>query len=238
MLTMPDGQKVEFPVLLDSSGAKFIDVRAPPAAARCSVALLLCCCWRCSFLCAFLAAGHAARIPCWDVVHAPRPHVGPPAASLPAPRSLLPADPQAPALVRRRAAAAAGGGPALFGRTEHCRCTRPARARLASPLAAARRGPHARACCALAPTPCLPLFPLPLSPRPSRSTGMCTFDPGFGSTAACESSITFIDGNKGVLLYRGCVEGAAVPQGTESLGGMWLVVGFWGAAASSPMRIV
>jgi hypothetical protein len=35
------------------------------------------------------------------------------------------------------------------------------------------------------------------------STGMCTFDPGFGSTASCESKITFIDGNKGVLLYRG-----------------------------------
>ncbi|PRW59347.1 citrate (Si)-synthase [Chlorella sorokiniana] len=35
------------------------------------------------------------------------------------------------------------------------------------------------------------------------STGMCTFDPGFGSTASCESSITYIDGNKGILLYRG-----------------------------------
>ena len=34
---------------------------------------------------------------------------------------------------------------------------------------------------------------------------MCTFDPGFGSTASCESSITYIDGNKGVLLYRGWV---------------------------------
>lgn len=34
---------------------------------------------------------------------------------------------------------------------------------------------------------------------------MCTFDPGFTSTASCESAITFIDGNKGVLLYRGCV---------------------------------
>lgn len=33
---------------------------------------------------------------------------------------------------------------------------------------------------------------------------MCTFDPGFGSTASCESSITYIDGAKGVLLYRGC----------------------------------
>jgi len=30
-----------------------------------------------------------------------------------------------------------------------------------------------------------------------------TFDPGFFSTAACESKITFIDGDKGVLLYRG-----------------------------------
>jgi citrate synthase len=35
------------------------------------------------------------------------------------------------------------------------------------------------------------------------TTGICTFDPGFGSTASCESSITYIDGNKGVLLYRG-----------------------------------
>lgn len=35
------------------------------------------------------------------------------------------------------------------------------------------------------------------------STGICTFDPGFGSTASCESSITYIDGNKGILLYRG-----------------------------------
>ncbi|MBF0290741.1 MAG: citrate synthase [Nitrospinae bacterium] len=33
--------------------------------------------------------------------------------------------------------------------------------------------------------------------------GMFTFDPGFMSTAACESGITFIDGDKGVLLYRG-----------------------------------
>ena len=30
-----------------------------------------------------------------------------------------------------------------------------------------------------------------------------TFDPGFTSTASCESSITFIDGDKGVLLHRG-----------------------------------
>ena len=30
-----------------------------------------------------------------------------------------------------------------------------------------------------------------------------TYDPGFTSTASCESQITFIDGDKGVLLYRG-----------------------------------
>tara|TARA_B100000287_G_scaffold141862_1_gene133559 strand:+ start:1141 stop:2433 length:1293 start_codon:yes stop_codon:yes gene_type:complete len=34
-------------------------------------------------------------------------------------------------------------------------------------------------------------------------TGHFTFDPGFTSTASCESSITFIDGIKGQLLYRG-----------------------------------
>ena len=33
--------------------------------------------------------------------------------------------------------------------------------------------------------------------------GYFTFDPGFVSTASCNSSITFIDGKKGVLLYRG-----------------------------------
>ena len=33
--------------------------------------------------------------------------------------------------------------------------------------------------------------------------GLFTYDPGFVSTAACESEITFIDGGKGVLLHRG-----------------------------------
>jgi citrate synthase len=35
------------------------------------------------------------------------------------------------------------------------------------------------------------------------STGMFTFDPAFTSTASCESKITYIDGDEGVLLYRG-----------------------------------
>jgi len=34
-------------------------------------------------------------------------------------------------------------------------------------------------------------------------TGCFTFDPGFTSTASCESKITYIDGEKGILLYRG-----------------------------------
>lgn len=36
-----------------------------------------------------------------------------------------------------------------------------------------------------------------------RDTDMFTFDPGFTSTASCESAITYIDGGKGELLYRG-----------------------------------
>jgi citrate synthase len=34
-------------------------------------------------------------------------------------------------------------------------------------------------------------------------TDVFTFDPGFTSTASCESKITFIDGDKGILLHRG-----------------------------------
>jgi len=34
-------------------------------------------------------------------------------------------------------------------------------------------------------------------------TGMFTYDPGFTSTASCESKITYIDGDAGILLYRG-----------------------------------
>jgi citrate synthase len=33
--------------------------------------------------------------------------------------------------------------------------------------------------------------------------GIFTFDPGYGETASCESKITYIDGDAGVLLYRG-----------------------------------
>ncbi len=36
-----------------------------------------------------------------------------------------------------------------------------------------------------------------------KQTGMFTYDPGFATTAPCKSKITYIDGDKGVLQYRG-----------------------------------
>ncbi len=33
--------------------------------------------------------------------------------------------------------------------------------------------------------------------------GLLTYDPGFGNTASCKSSITFVDGERGILRYRG-----------------------------------
>ncbi|MDP3332846.1 MAG: citrate/2-methylcitrate synthase, partial [Methylococcaceae bacterium] len=36
-----------------------------------------------------------------------------------------------------------------------------------------------------------------------KKTGMFTYDPGFNSTASCSSAITYIDGEAGILLYRG-----------------------------------
>ena len=35
------------------------------------------------------------------------------------------------------------------------------------------------------------------------STGMITLDPGYGNTGSCKSAVTFIDGEKGILRYRG-----------------------------------
>src|SRR3954463_11113854 len=34
-------------------------------------------------------------------------------------------------------------------------------------------------------------------------TGMITLDPGYGNTGSCQSAITYIDGDKGILCYRG-----------------------------------
>ena len=45
--------------------------------------------------------------------------------------------------------------------------------------------------------PCVDIARLP------KDTGCFTYDPGFGATASCKSAITYIDGDAGVLLYRG-----------------------------------
>ena len=54
----------------------------------------------------------------------------------------------------------------------------------------------------------LPIYEGTLGPdvidvRSLVSKGVFTYDPGFMSTASCESKITYIDGDQGVLLYRG-----------------------------------
>ncbi|MFN3988839.1 MAG: citrate synthase [Erythrobacter sp.] len=43
-------------------------------------------------------------------------------------------------------------------------------------------------------------------------TGLFTFDPGFTSTASCESALTYIDGDQGVLLHRGYPIGQLAEQ--------------------------
>ena len=45
-------------------------------------------------------------------------------------------------------------------------------------------------------------------------TGMFTYDPGFTSTASCESALTYIDGDEGVLLHRGYPIGQLAEQST------------------------
>ncbi|MCM2335209.1 MAG: citrate synthase [Pseudomonas sp.] len=45
--------------------------------------------------------------------------------------------------------------------------------------------------------PCIDIAKLP------KETGCFTYDPGFTATASCKSAITYIDGDAGVLLYRG-----------------------------------
>lgn len=55
----------------------------------------------------------------------------------------------------------------------------------------------------------LPILPGTIGPsvidvtKLYRETGMFTYDPGFMSTASCQSKITYIDGEEGILLHRG-----------------------------------
>jgi citrate synthase len=55
----------------------------------------------------------------------------------------------------------------------------------------------------------LPILPGTMGPsaidvtKLYRDTGMFTYDPGFMSTASCQSKITYIDGEEGILMHRG-----------------------------------
>jgi citrate synthase len=58
-------------------------------------------------------------------------------------------------------------------------------------------------------------------------TGLITYDPGFANTGSCLSSITFLDGEKGILRYRGI----PVEQLAEhSICGDRLLANQWGVA--------
>ena len=45
-------------------------------------------------------------------------------------------------------------------------------------------------------------------------TDAFTYDPGFTSTASCQSKLTYIDGDQGVLLHRGYPIGQLAEQST------------------------
>ena len=47
-------------------------------------------------------------------------------------------------------------------------------------------------------------------------SGMFTYDPGFTSTGSCQSKITYIDGDQGMLLYRGYPIEQLAEQGESS----------------------
>ena len=58
-----------------------------------------------------------------------------------------------------------------------------------------------------------------------RDTGYVTFDPGYVNTGCCESAITFIDGEKGILRYRGYpIEQLADPKHADFLETAYLLI--------------
>ena len=60
-------------------------------------------------------------------------------------------------------------------------------------------------------------------PKLLGTTGMVTLDPGFVNTASCESQITYIDGDEGILRYRGYpIEELA--EGASFLEVAWLLI--------------
>ncbi|MFO1010072.1 MAG: citrate synthase [Planctomycetota bacterium] len=56
-----------------------------------------------------------------------------------------------------------------------------------------------------------------------QATGLITLDPGFGNTGSCKSSITYIDGDEGILRYRG-YDIAELAERSNFLEISWLLI--------------
>src|ERR1700755_3389272 len=56
-----------------------------------------------------------------------------------------------------------------------------------------------------------------------KNTGLITLDPAFGNTGACQSAITFIDGEKGILRYRG-IPIEQLAEKSPSIETPWLLI--------------
>ena len=56
------------------------------------------------------------------------------------------------------------------------------------------------------------------------STGLITLDDGYGNTGSCRSAITFIDGDKGILRYRGIPIEQLAENGSSFVETAWLVI--------------
>src|SRR5690349_7398410 len=55
-------------------------------------------------------------------------------------------------------------------------------------------------------------------------TGLITLDQGYGNTGSCQSAITYIDGDQGILRYRGIpIEEFARPQ-PNFIEAAWLLI--------------
>src|SRR5512145_2345236 len=54
-------------------------------------------------------------------------------------------------------------------------------------------------------------------------TGYVTYDPAYGNTGACQSAITFIDGEKGILRYRG-IPIEQLAEHSDFIEAAWLLI--------------
>src|SRR3954454_5352927 len=64
-------------------------------------------------------------------------------------------------------------------------------------------------------------------------TGYITYDPAYGNTGACKSAITFIDGEKGILRYRG-IPIEQLAENADFIETAWLLI--FGKLPTRPQR--